>query len=178
MLGPGDAHIDPVLLLDELAGSGAHHGDKDEVELAALRAVDRQDLVIDVLVSKVLGDGVLLRIVWSNHIHRVLGELHQCACLRVLATLCMVLSKLLQAEVLEGDDGLNLSSVEEAGAFEGLATMRDIDEQERRLREHKLLVRVGLIAALDAILIEEQVRHLHERLVHAILYVEEVVWVP
>ena len=178
MLGPGDAHIDPVLLLDELTGSGTHHGHKDEVELAALRAVDRQDLVVDILVSKVLGDGILLRIVWSNHIHRVLRELHQCACLWVLTPLCMVLCKLLQAEILEGDDGLNLSNVVEACAFESLTSMGYIDEQERRLREHELLVWVGLIAALDTILIEEQVRHLHKRLVHAILDVEEVVWVP
>ena len=40
MLGARDPHIDAVVLLDEAARTGPHHGDKDQVELAALRAVN------------------------------------------------------------------------------------------------------------------------------------------
>ena len=85
MLSPSDANIDAVLFFDELTGFGPDHRNKDEVEFASLRAVDRQDLVIDLLVCEVLGNRILLSVVWSDHIHGVLCELHQIALLRVLA---------------------------------------------------------------------------------------------
>ena len=69
MLSPSDADVDAVLFLDELARLGPDHGHKDEVKFASLRAVDRQNLIVDLLVCEVLGDCILLCVVRSNHIH-------------------------------------------------------------------------------------------------------------
>ena len=40
-----------------------------------MRAVNRKDLVFDVVLGKVLSDGILLSVVRSDYVHTVLGEL-------------------------------------------------------------------------------------------------------
>ena len=55
-----------------------------------------------------------------------------------------------------------------------LFSFRYIYEKERCVGIHKLLPWVGCVAALDLVVVEEQVRHLHEGLMHAILRVQEV----
>lgn len=75
MLGARDPHIDAVVLLDEAAWTGPHHGDENQVELAALRAVNREDLVIGLVLGEVLGDGVPLRVVRRNDVDAAFREL-------------------------------------------------------------------------------------------------------
>ena len=68
VFGSSDANIDAILLLYEHSSSRAHHRYKHEVEFATLRAIDRDDLVIDLALSEVLGDGVLLGVVGRDDV--------------------------------------------------------------------------------------------------------------
>jgi len=171
--GPSDSHINTFLLLNEGADICADHGDENEVELAPLRAVDGQNLVLDVLLGEVLGDGVLLRVVGRDDVHGVLCELHEGA-LRLKVVLYCRLIELLQTEILQLHYNVNLSHVEEGGASDLLHAIRHVDEQERVVTEHELFVGFSLIAALDPIFVKEEVWDVHEGAVHAILHVEEV----
>ena len=75
VLGAREPHIDAVVLLDEAARIGPHHGNEDQIELAALRTVNRQDLVIGLVLGKMLRDGVPLRVVRRDDVDAALGEL-------------------------------------------------------------------------------------------------------
>ena len=74
VLGASNAYVDPVLVLDEGSRTGAYHGDKNEVKFSALRAVDREHLVLDLIVREPLCDCVFLGVVRRDHIDVILCE--------------------------------------------------------------------------------------------------------
>ena len=75
VLGARDADIDAILLLHEAARSCTHHRDENQVEFSTLRAVDRENLVLDTILGEVLSYGVLLRVVGRDHVDAILREL-------------------------------------------------------------------------------------------------------
>lgn len=83
--------------------------------------------------------------------------------------------KILQAKVLQANNDIDFCVVIVASTFFCLDAVRHIDEKERLVREHELLIGVGFIATLDAIVVEQEIRYIHERAVHSILNIEEAV---
>ena len=69
MFGPCDAYVDPVVLLNKGTWLSPHHGHEHEIELAPLRAIDRQNLIVNFIFDEALCDCILLRIVRSDHIN-------------------------------------------------------------------------------------------------------------
>ena len=59
--------------------------------------------------------------------------------------------------------------------MQALFSIRNVDEQEGGLGVHELLVIVWRIAALDCVVVEECIGHLHQCFVHSVLSVEKFV---
>ena len=129
VLGPRDADIDPVILLDERAWSCPDHRYKDEVKFAPLRAINREDLVVDLILDEALSYRILLRVVGCNHVDRVLGELLDRDSLIFLVNFQRVLEdfKTVSEELVYH---FNFLIVVERGPFEPLAAIRHVDEKE------------------------------------------------
>ena len=68
MSGPSDCHIDPVVLLDESSRLSANHSNEDDIKLAALGRVDRDNLFLHVHLNKLIHNGILLSIVRSDNV--------------------------------------------------------------------------------------------------------------
>ena len=73
--GASDAHIDAVLLLYKAARSCTHHRDENQIELSTLRAVNRENLVLNAILCEVLSNSILLRVIGRNYVDRILREL-------------------------------------------------------------------------------------------------------
>ena len=131
MLGSSDANIDSVLLLDELACTCSNHGHENKVEFSSLRAINGKNLVIYILTCKSFSDGVFLSVVGSDHIDRVLGELHQFAALfRILHRGSFTGFELLQTEVFKLTDSFNFRHSEVRSSPELFFAIGDVNEQE------------------------------------------------
>ena len=74
MLGTSDGYVNTFLVLEEGSFTGAYHGDKNEVKLSALRAVDREHLVLGFIFSEILCDCVFLTVVRRDNVDVVLCE--------------------------------------------------------------------------------------------------------
>eukprot|EP00353_Schmidingerella_taraikaensis_P001716 CAMPEP_0185599180 /NCGR_PEP_ID=MMETSP0434-20130131/82515_1 /TAXON_ID=626734 ORGANISM="Favella taraikaensis, Strain Fe Narragansett Bay" /NCGR_SAMPLE_ID=MMETSP0434 /ASSEMBLY_ACC=CAM_ASM_000379 /LENGTH=246 /DNA_ID=CAMNT_0028228461 /DNA_START=101 /DNA_END=841 /DNA_ORIENTATION=- len=122
-----DAHIDTVLILDEHTGGCAHHRHEDQVEFTALRTINREDLVVNLALSKILSDGVLLCVVGRDHVHRVLRKLHHRP-LRILLAQGLRVFESLKAEVFKFHDHVDLAHVVIRGSFLRLDAFWNIDE--------------------------------------------------
>ena len=68
--------------------------------------------------------------------------------------------------------------VAERSSLELLFAVGQIDEEEGCVGVHELLPRVTNVAAFDHVVVEEQVGDLHQGLVHPVLCIQEVVWMP
>ena len=112
MLGSSQGHVDPVVLLDEVARLSSHHRDEDDVKLTALAAVDREHLVIGFKSSEPLGDGVALSVVGSDYVDTVSSESLLWDHIELLVKLRSFL-ELLDTEIDHIDDGLDLFKVGE-----------------------------------------------------------------
>ena len=83
-------------------------------------------------------------------------------------------SELLEAEVFQLKYSIDFAHVVVACSFELFLPRRNVNEQERSVREHKFLLIVGDITTLDPVFIEQEIRDLHQRPMHPVLDVQEV----
>ena len=174
MLSSGYTDIDAAVVLNETSNVCTNHRYKDQIEFSPLWAVDWKHLIMRLSVQESLCDRILLGVVRSDHINGVLGELLDWN-FRVSLVQTKRLLEQLQAMSDQILRGIDLCLVPVWGLFAMLAPLLHINKQEGRLWVHELLFKVGLIAALDAILVEKHVRYLHQGWVHAVLRVQKAV---
>lgn len=67
MSGARDRHIDPVVLLNVDSWCSTHHGNKDDVKLTTLRAINRDDLILSISLTETVGYGAFLGVVGRDH---------------------------------------------------------------------------------------------------------------
>ena len=151
--GPRDRDVDPIVLLDEVAGPGAHHGHEYDVKLSSLRAIDRNDLILHAVFGEPIRDCVLLGVIGSDHKDATfLESLLWYA--RDLFMDLLALCELLYTKICHIRSGLYLLKVDKRSALDLLLSILHIDEQERLGRVQEHLLDVALIATLDLIVVK------------------------
>ena len=111
MSGPSDCHIDPVVFLDESSRLSANHSNEDDIELAALGRVDRNNLLFHILLNKLIHNSILLSIVRSYDIDILFLEAQLWDVLYLLMDLFAFL-ELAEAEVSQINYCLHLLKVD------------------------------------------------------------------
>lgn len=87
------------------------------------------------------------------------------------------LLKLTHTKVSHVDRSFYFFKIYEGSSLLLLLPISDVNEEEGLIREEKNFLGVGDVATLYLIVVEKLVWHLHERFMHAVLSVEESVWV-
>ena len=130
-------------------------------------------MVFYLVVRKVLRDKVFLCVVGRDNVDAVLVELHEWN--TVVFMELMGLIELLQTEVFQTIDHISFFVIKERASFDLLSPVRHIDKEEGRVGVHKMFLLIGFVATFDLVVVEELVGDFHERLVHPILCVQEVI---
>ena len=172
MLCPRDGNVDPVVLLDKIAGLRAHHSNEDDIELATLGTIDGNDLILGVGLDESVCYGILLGIVRRNHEDTVARKpllSHR----RDLLVQLLDFWELADAQISHIYSCINFLEVDEWSALELLLAIGDIDKEERLVGVEEDFLDVWNVATLDQIIIEKQVRHFHQALMHSVLSVKE-----
>ena len=89
----------------------------------------------------------------------------------ILLSKCMLIFENIQAVVLQLNYSFHFIKVAEGSSFTMFSSLWHVDKKKWCVRIHKLFEWVGNVAALDLVVVEEHIRHLHESLMHAILCV-------
>ena len=72
---------------------------------------------------------------------------------------------------------MDLLEIDKRGAFEFFLALGDVDEKKGLFGVQEDLLLVCGVATLNHVVVEEHVWHSHQSFVHAVLSVEEGVWI-
>jgi len=127
---------------------------------------------LHVALDKLVKDGVLLGVVRRDHVNASLAEFDLWNGLNLRMELTALL-KLAQTEIYQCISSLSFLEVDKRRAFDLLLTVHDVYEQKWSLGVEEHLPDVANVAALNHVVVEEHIGHLHERLVHTVLRIQK-----
>lgn len=153
VLRPSDCHINAIVLLNEVTRFGPYHGDKHDIKLTSLRAVNRYDLLSHILSDKLVDNGVLLCIVGRNNKDVTPSEPN----FRNARSFLVYLGdffKLACTHVCHFTYDLDLLKIDKRCPFQSFNSILHVNEKEWTLGVQKYFLDVANITTVDLVVIE------------------------